>query len=157
MDNGQLKPRGIALHGRLDFMKGRPGAKKFQLLDRVAKTTKERPRMISFLFRSGRLLDPRVDELVVGIQVLVEGECVRELSRPDGPIRGLIHAKSATRIDLGGRTLMAGLIDAHVHIFLSNVRPHWSTPALSSAKQTHAKWFSTRSAKSCRARAPTSL
>ncbi len=66
--------------------------------------------MASFLFTGGRLLDPAHDALLDGMDVLVEGEEVREVSaRP-------ISSASATRIDLGGQTLMPGLIDAHVHV-----------------------------------------
>ncbi|MDW8315255.1 MAG: amidohydrolase family protein [Rhodovarius sp.] len=42
--------------------------------------------------------------------VLIEGEVIREVS--DRPIA----SPSARRIDLRGRTLMPGLIDAHVHV-----------------------------------------
>jgi imidazolonepropionase-like amidohydrolase len=70
----------------------------------------------SYLFHGGRLLDPRLDSLVEGVEVLIEGAYVREVS--DRPIR----AEGAIRIDLGGRTLMPGLIDAHVHIFLTEVK-----------------------------------
>ena len=71
--------------------------------------------MPSFLFTGGRGLDPRRDELVEGIEVLVEGDRVREVS--DRPI----SAAGAERIDLRGRTLMPGLIDGHVHIVLTEV------------------------------------
>lgn len=72
--------------------------------------------MDSFLFHNGRLFNPRLDELVDGFEVLVEGGRVQEVS--DRPVR----ASGATRIDLGGRTLMPGLIDAHVHIYLTEVK-----------------------------------
>src|SRR5947207_3445582 len=71
--------------------------------------------MASYLFHSGKLFDPRHDTLLEGMEVLVEGDTVREVS--DRPIR----AGDVTRIDLGGRTLMPGLIDAHAHIFLTEV------------------------------------
>jgi imidazolonepropionase-like amidohydrolase len=71
--------------------------------------------MSSFLFHGGRFLDPRRDELCDGIEVLVEGDRVREVS--DRPVR----TAAAMRVDLGGRTLMPGLIDAHAHIFLDEV------------------------------------
>jgi imidazolonepropionase-like amidohydrolase len=64
----------------------------------------------SYLFAGGRLLDPSRDELLDGFQVLLEDDRVREVS--DKPIR----AAGATRIDLGGKTLMPGLIDCHVHV-----------------------------------------
>jgi imidazolonepropionase-like amidohydrolase len=62
------------------------------------------------LFTGGRFLDPEKDRLLDGVEVLVEGDRVREVS--DRPI----SATSATRIDLRGRTLMPGLIDMHVHV-----------------------------------------
>ena len=70
---------------------------------------------MSFLFSGGRFLDPRRGELMDGVEVLIEGERVREVS--DRPIK----SSSATRVDLGGRTLMPGLIDAHLHVFLNEV------------------------------------
>ncbi|MET3891159.1 imidazolonepropionase-like amidohydrolase [Bosea sp. OAE506] len=62
------------------------------------------------LFTGGRFLDPEKDRLLDGVEVLVEGDRIREVS--DRPIT----AASATRIDLRGRTLMPGLIDMHVHV-----------------------------------------
>jgi imidazolonepropionase-like amidohydrolase len=69
-----------------------------------------------FLFTGGRFLDPAQNELIEGVEVLVEGAFVREVSY-GGPIR----ATGAQRIDIGGRTLMPGLIDAHIHICLTEV------------------------------------
>ena len=71
--------------------------------------------MTSYVFSGGRLLDPRRDELMEGIDVLVESGVVKEIS--DRPIK----AATAQRIDLGGRTLMPGLIDAHIHVVLTEV------------------------------------
>jgi imidazolonepropionase-like amidohydrolase len=71
--------------------------------------------MTAYLFSGGRFLDPRAPELREGVEVLVEGNRVREVS--DRPIA----TQSATRVDLRGRTLMPGLIDAHVHFFLAEV------------------------------------
>jgi len=75
--------------------------------------------MTSFLFSGGRLLDPRRDGLVDNAHVLIENDRVKEVS--DRPIA----AANATRIDLGGRTLMPGLIDAHIHILLPEVHLHF--------------------------------
>jgi len=72
----------------------------------------------SYLFHGGRFLDPRRDTLADGVQVLVEGGLVKEVS--DRPIA----APGATRVDLRGRTLMPGLIDAHIHILLPEVNVH---------------------------------
>ena len=71
--------------------------------------------MTQFLFRNVELLDPAQDRLLGGREVLVEDELIREVS--DRPIR----PSGATVIDGGGRTLMPGLIDCHVHVYLSEV------------------------------------
>ncbi|HEV8307503.1 MAG TPA: amidohydrolase family protein [Methylomirabilota bacterium] len=71
--------------------------------------------MSVILFRNAKLLDPTRSELTDEASVLVEGDRIREVSsRP-------LAASSATVIDCGGRTLMPGLIDCHVHVFLSEV------------------------------------
>ncbi len=61
------------------------------------------------------LLEPDFGELRRGYELLVEGEIIRELS--DKPLK----AAKADVVDCGGRTLMPGLIDSHVHVFLSEV------------------------------------
>jgi len=73
--------------------------------------------MASYVFHGGRLLDPRQDDLLEGFEVLVEGDRIKEVS--DRPIKA-----QAVRINIGNRTLMPGLIDAHVHTFLSEVNLH---------------------------------
>ena len=71
--------------------------------------------MTQYLFRNVQLLDPTKDRLLGGHEVLVEDEVIREVSgRP-------LQAAGATVIDGGGRTLMPGLIDCHVHVYLSEV------------------------------------
>src|SRR5438093_5191818 len=71
--------------------------------------------MTRYLFRNVKLLDPGKDELLGGHEVLVEGGVIREVShRP-------LQTAGATVIDGGGRTLMPGLIDCHVHVFLSEL------------------------------------
>src|ERR1700722_14227619 len=71
--------------------------------------------MTSYLFSGGRFLDPRRGDLQGGISVLVEDGVVKEVA--DRPIT----SSSATHIDLRGRTLMPGLIDAHIHVVLTEV------------------------------------
>jgi len=67
------------------------------------------------LFRNAQLLDPTAGDLQDGVSVLVEGDRIREVSpRP-------IRAAGAVVVDVGGRTLMPGLIDCHVHVFLPEV------------------------------------
>lgn len=71
--------------------------------------------MARYLFTGGRLLDIRRGELLDGMNVLVDGERIAEVS--DRPIK----SSTATRVDLRGRVLMPGLIDCHIHVFLSEV------------------------------------
>jgi imidazolonepropionase-like amidohydrolase len=71
--------------------------------------------MAQLLFRNFRMLEPEAGELQDGFELLVEGDAIREVS--DRPIK----AEGAEEIDCGGRTLMPGLIDSHVHVFLSEV------------------------------------
>ena len=61
------------------------------------------------LFRSGVIFDGTGEELLEGVEVLVDGDRIAEVS--DVPIR----TTTAEVIDLQGRTLMPGLIDAHYH------------------------------------------
>src|SRR5262245_26977927 len=60
--------------------------------------------------RNFKLLEPQFGELRGGYELLLENDRVRELS--ETPIR----SSSAEVVDCGGRTLMPGLIDCHVHV-----------------------------------------
>ena len=71
--------------------------------------------MGQLLFKNALLLDPEKDELLEGHELLVEDNLIREVS--DRPIT----APSADVIDVGGKTLMPGLIDCHVHVVLCEV------------------------------------
>ncbi|WP_428669208.1 amidohydrolase family protein [Reyranella sp.] len=71
--------------------------------------------MSQILFRNFSLLDPRWDEARGGYEVLIEGGTIKEVSRQP------IKAHEARVIDGGKRTLMPGLIDCHVHVFLTEV------------------------------------
>jgi imidazolonepropionase-like amidohydrolase len=70
------------------------------------------PQPHAVVLHAARLLDIRSGKIVKPGEVLVEGERIVEtgpsVKRPDG----------AEVIDLGDRTLLPGLIDAHVHLFL---------------------------------------
>src|SRR3546814_8144919 len=74
-----------------------------------------RVKVAQTLFRNFRMLDPERDAIVDGFELLVEDDRIREVS--DRPIK----ADAATVADCGGRTLMPGLIDSHVHVVLSEV------------------------------------
>lgn len=64
----------------------------------------------SILFRNFALLDVVAGALKSGHEVLVNDDVIAEVSD------GRIDAPSARVVDLGGRVLMPGLIDCHVHI-----------------------------------------
>ena len=67
------------------------------------------------LLETARLLDVEAGVARPGHSVLVEDE------RIAGVEAGPIAAEGARRIDLGGRTLMPGLIDAHVHVAITTM------------------------------------
>jgi imidazolonepropionase-like amidohydrolase len=67
------------------------------------------------LFRNAHLLDTASGELRGGHDVLVEDERIVEVS--GGPI----EPRDADVVDLRGRTLMPGLIDAHVHATITTM------------------------------------
>jgi imidazolonepropionase-like amidohydrolase len=71
--------------------------------------------MSAYLFKNFQMLEPSLDELRGGYQILTEGGLIKEVSGKP------ISSASATVIDCGGKTLMPGLIDSHVHVFLSDV------------------------------------
>ena len=64
---------------------------------------------MSMLLRHGRIFDGTSEELLEDVEVLVEGSRIVEVS--DVPI----PPGAAEVVDLRGRTLMPGLIDAHFH------------------------------------------
>ena len=66
-------------------------------------------------FKNLNLLDPRWNEARGGYEVLVEGDLIKEVSSKP------IKAAKAQVVDCGKRTLMPGLIDCHVHVFLVEV------------------------------------
>ena len=66
-------------------------------------------------FRNFGMLDPEAGAILGGHEILVEGDRIREVS--DKPIK----SAAAEVVDCGGRTLMPGLIDSHVHAVLSEV------------------------------------
>lgn len=67
------------------------------------------------LLKNLRLLDPAFDEARGGYEILIEGGRFKEVS--DTPIK----VTAATAIDCGGRVVMPGLIDCHVHCLHSEV------------------------------------
>lgn len=66
--------------------------------------------MASYVLHGGRVLDVDNGVLREGLEVLIEDDRITRVSE------GSISSPGATRIDLAGRTLMPGLVDAHVHV-----------------------------------------
>ncbi len=64
------------------------------------------------VLRAARLLDVESGKMLSPAEILVQGERIAEV----GPT--VTHPTAAEIIDLGDRTLLPGLIDAHVHLFL---------------------------------------
>jgi imidazolonepropionase-like amidohydrolase len=64
------------------------------------------------ILHAARLVDIRHGAIIQPGEVLVEGERIVEAGK------SVKHPAGAEVIDLGDRTLMPGLIDAHVHLFL---------------------------------------
>ena len=65
-----------------------------------------------YVIRAARLLDIQTGRLISPAEILVRGERIAETGQT------VSHPESAEVIDLGDRTLLPGLIDAHVHLFL---------------------------------------
>ncbi|UWZ82041.1 amidohydrolase family protein [Occallatibacter riparius] len=64
------------------------------------------------VLHAARLLDVRGGTVISPGEVLVEGERIRAVGK------SVDHPQGAKIIDLGDATLMPGLIDAHIHLFL---------------------------------------
>ena len=71
--------------------------------------------MSTILIQNSNLLDVEKAEIIEGVNVLIEENKISELSDKE------IKSSTATKIDARGKTLMPGLIDAHVHITATSV------------------------------------
>lgn len=85
------------------------------------------------ILKGARLLDPRQDRLGPQTDILIDGERVAEVGAHIG------SAPDAQIVDVNGLTVMPGLIDAHVHIFMNEA----NIAALSNVPQTYATAKST--------------
>ncbi|MGQ3283429.1 amidohydrolase family protein [Bosea sp. (in: a-proteobacteria)] len=65
--------------------------------------------MASTLFTNARIVDGTAPEAGAPVSVLVEGGTIREVGKA-------VTSAKAKVVDLRGKTLMPGLIDAHVHV-----------------------------------------
>jgi imidazolonepropionase-like amidohydrolase len=64
------------------------------------------------VLHAARLLDVKTGRMVKPAEILVQGERIVEVGT------SVKHPAGAEVIDLGDRTLLPGLIDAHIHLFL---------------------------------------
>ena len=73
------------------------------------------------LVKAGRLLDPRTGNVLSPAAVLIENDKIQEVGPPP---RVQAHAPADARtIDLGGATLLPGLVDSHTHLLLDVIAP----------------------------------
>ncbi len=70
--------------------------------------------MTDLILKNFDLLDVREGRLLTGHQILVRDAIIARVER------GTIESASAEMIDLGGRVLMPGLIDCHIHLNRNN-------------------------------------
>src|ERR1039457_6921109 len=70
------------------------------------------PAVRPIVLRAARLLDVETGRMLAPGEVLVVGERISEAGT------SVTHPAGAEIVDLGDRTLLPGLIDAHVHLFL---------------------------------------
>jgi len=66
----------------------------------------------TIVVRAARLLDIKNGRIVKPGEILIQGERIVEVGT------SVKHPAGADVIDLGDRTLLPGLIDAHIHLFL---------------------------------------
>lgn len=68
------------------------------------------------VLENATVFDGQSPELLEGASVIIEGDRIKEVAQGSAKT-------SAERIDLAGRTLMPGLIDAHYHALLADLNP----------------------------------
>jgi imidazolonepropionase-like amidohydrolase len=68
------------------------------------------------LFRNARIFDGQSADVVEGQEVLVAEGAIQEVSEGPIAVSGEVDV-----VDCGGRVLMPGLIDAHVHVYAASV------------------------------------
>ncbi|HZQ96812.1 MAG TPA: amidohydrolase family protein [Candidatus Sulfotelmatobacter sp.] len=76
----------------------------------AAQATAATPRFT--VLHAARMLDVKAGRLVQPAEILIQGERIVEVGS------SVRHPAGAEVVDLGDRTLLPGLIDAHIHLFL---------------------------------------
>jgi len=73
------------------------------------------------MIKAGRLLDPGSGNVLSPAAVLIDGDKIKEV----GPLAQIQPHAGATPtvIDLGGATLLPGLIDSHTHLLIDPIAP----------------------------------
>ena len=79
------------------------------------------------LVKAGRLLDPRTGNVLSPAAVLIENGKIKEVGAPSRVQRDT--PSDAKLVDLGGATLLPGLIDSHTHLLLDVTVPAESEAA----------------------------
>ncbi len=74
--------------------------------------------MTDFIVTNAQLLDPATGELRPGASIRVQRDRIVEVAEDGAPVS---RPDDAVVIDAGGRTLMPGLIDAHVHAAITTM------------------------------------
>ncbi len=87
-----------------------------------------------YLISGGRLLNPHHDSLGPVVDILVADGLIQQVSELT------IDCPDAEKVDATGLTVMPGLIDAHVHIFMNEM----NIAALAGVPQTYAAAKSTK-------------
>jgi imidazolonepropionase-like amidohydrolase len=87
------------------------------------------------LFRGARVVDGLADEPLDGVNVLVVEGRITEI----GPRLAVPALDGLRTIDLAGRTLMPGLIDAHVHPTAAEIIEDYGRPMPTTLRALHAK------------------
>ncbi len=79
-----------------------------------AQTTQQQPAPPThpIVLHAARLLDVESGRITTPGEILIEGDAIKEVGAK------VSHPNNAEIIDLGDATLLPGLIDAHVHLFL---------------------------------------
>lgn len=93
-------------------------------------------RLPSLLLRDARLVDGLSDDPVEGAALLVVDGHIAEIGTPGLPTPDMPDLRV---IDLGGRTVMPGLIDAHVHPTAAEIIEDFQRPMSTSLRSLIAK------------------